>query len=123
MIKTKQIKGLQSQINKKKDTIKALQQECSAVKKQISEESQKLNTLKQKLTSLKRSNKAILITDHALVRFFERVKGYDIEEIKKEILTESVQELIKKLGTSGEYPTGNDFSIVLRDGNVVTIKN
>lgn len=62
----------------------------------------------------------ITISDHAMVRYLERVKGIDIEEIRKEILTENVLDLIKTLGDNGSYPNKN-FKLVVRNKNVVTI--
>jgi len=53
-------------------------------------------------------------------RYFERVKGYDLEDIKKEILTDQVKEMVSVLGSTGKYPN-NDYQIVLKDNIVVTI--
>ncbi len=49
-------------------------------------------------------NKPIKISDHALVRYLERVKGENFDEIRKEIVPEKVLDAIRTLGGKGEYP-------------------
>lgn len=119
----KQIKSLQERISKMKDEIVSLQREQTLTKQMIGKRSQELNTLKQNLANLMRKKECLMVTDHAIVRYLERVRGLNIQQVKDEILTDHAIGLIEKLGTNGEYPTGNGFSIVLRERNVVTIKD
>lgn len=60
------------------------------------------------------------ITDHALVRYFERCLEIDISAIKKEMLADGRDEMIKKL-RSGKFPLGNGAKLVVVEGNVVTV--
>lgn len=59
-----------------------------------------------------------MITDHALVRYFERVIGIDMEELRKMILTENVKKAIR-LNASGVVVNG--FRYVIKGGRIVTI--
>jgi len=61
------------------------------------------------------------ISDHALIRYLERVKGVDLEAIKQEIITEKLLHLYHTLG-DGELPNGEDSTrCVICDGVIVTI--
>jgi hypothetical protein len=60
------------------------------------------------------------VTEHAIIRYLERVKGLDIEEIEKEILTDSLKDMVTNLGNTGTFP-GNGFRILMKDGTITTI--
>lgn len=67
----------------------------------------------------------ISVTDHAVVRYFERVLQYDIEEIRKNILTEEIKKQYEILG-NGTYPnrdniTRKKFHTVVSNLSVVTV--
>lgn len=50
---------------------------------------------------MKKTN--IEVSDHAIVRFLERVFGVDIDEIKKQILSDEMSEIAEQMG-DGKYP-------------------
>ena len=57
------------------------------------------------------------ISDHALVRYIERVKGFDVEKIRKEI-----EELVAPtLGTNATAISANGFTFVIKGGYVTTV--
>jgi hypothetical protein len=61
----------------------------------------------------------VVVTDHAVIRYLERVNGLNIEEIRKDILSSGLIKFGIEYG-SGKYSL-NGFTAVLRDGKVVTI--
>lgn len=61
----------------------------------------------------------IKVSDHAFVRYFERVHGFDLKEIEKKILTKEVYELVDKLGDCTF--SFKDFRIVIKNNAVITI--
>lgn len=84
--------------------------------------------LHHKKEALKATNKRIkeikddselVISNHALVRYFERVLQIDIEEIKNKILSEQVLDLHKKLG-NGKFPN-EGFHVVIVNNVVKTV--
>lgn len=78
-----------------------------------------IKTLKEQIEKFE-SNKNIKVSEHAIVRYFERVKGFDISEIEKEILTDEVLNLVNQLGGTGGYPNKN-FKVLMKDYTVTTI--
>jgi hypothetical protein len=71
---------------------------------------------------LSNKNSDLKVSEHAILRCLERVKGLNIEEIEKEILTEGVRNMVTNLGNTGTFPNG-DFSLVLKEGTVITVTN
>ncbi len=63
------------------------------------------------------------VTDHAIVRYLERVMQLDISSIREKILTEEFMKQYKFLaGSGGEYTSGENFSLVVYKHRIVTIK-
>lgn len=47
--------------------------------------------------------KPVTITDHAVLRYLEKVRGVDVEEARAEMLTDTLQKQIDTLGGTGKY--------------------
>jgi hypothetical protein len=60
-----------------------------------------------------------LVTDHALIRYIERVHGYDLDPIREMILTPNVLALAKS--GSGAVILGCGARIKIEGGRVVTV--
>ena len=121
MIQERKIKGLSSQIKKLTGDSEALKIEISNKQK---ERSNKIKTIKelQKQIDFFKQNKKPTVSEHAIVRYFERIKGFDISEIEKEILSEEVLKLVETLGGKGTYPN-KDFRVIMNNFTVTTITN
>jgi len=85
-------------------------------KKKVSKQKE-LNDIQQ---SINKMTSEIVITEHALLRYFQRVLGYDLDEIKNKILSDKAREDILKLNTC-EYPV-EGFKLIVRNNIVVTIE-
>jgi hypothetical protein len=57
------------------------------------------------------------ISDHALLRYIERICGVDVEAMKAELLTETVVLAIKQGATAVKSPVG---TMVIKGNTVVT---
>ena len=64
--------------------------------------------------------KFVEVSDHAIVRYMERVLGMDINAIRREIVPERVKKIIATLG-GGKIPVNNEFSIRVFNNTVVTV--
>lgn len=63
-------------------------------------------------------NNKIKVSDHAIVQYFQRVLGYNIDEIKKEILSNNLEERYKENGDK-VYDQGK-FRVRVLNHTVVT---
>lgn len=64
--------------------------------------------------------KPVIVSEHALLRYLERVKGVDIEQVKKEIIPEHILQRVRAMG-NGEYPVGGTHTLKVQDSTVVTV--
>lgn len=105
--------------------LKIIEEELSILKATQSVQTKRITALSLEKKELKKSIDSkkvqpISITDHALVRYIERIYGLDTEQLRKEILNTELEELAKKLGGSGKY-TFNDITFVLDNYKIITI--
>ena len=78
-----------------------------------------LNTVRKEISALQ--EKEITVTEHAMLKYLERMYGVDLEDLKKIILTESLKNAIIAYG-DGKYPI--DLGKVVVVGNsIVTVIN
>ena len=119
MKEVRQYKQLQSQLNNMQADADALKIEVANKQREHSQKLQAIEKLKNEMAKLN-NNENLKVTEHAIVRYFERVKGFDIQQVEKEILSEQVLNLVDKLGGSGTYPN-DKFSIVMKNYTVTTV--
>jgi hypothetical protein len=60
-----------------------------------------------------------VVSDHAIVRYLERVQGIDIQAIRDTLLTDKVRAYIA-IAPSGTYPAGEGFRVRVKKGVLVT---
>jgi len=113
------LKQLQSQDKKIEAEEEALKAEVAAKQRELSLKRAERERLKEKMVGLDGNGK-IKVSEHALVRYFERVKGYNLAEIEKEIVSEEILRMVETLGGTGKYPN-KDYSVVMKNFTVTTI--
>lgn len=64
----------------------------------------------------------VRVSDHAVIRYFERVLGLDLADIKKELSSDRINQMYSKLG-DGKYPLeqGNGVRAVVVNNTVVSV--
>lgn len=115
-----ELKGLQSQLIKAEAELKTADEDLQAVKIARGVFASRVNGLKQKIAAFYETQKEPTITEHAILRYIERVIGINLEEIKAKILSGQVREMIQKLG-SGKFPA-DGFRVVVKNGTVITVE-
>jgi len=115
---SKQLKQLQTRLSLleserevKKIEVLTKQKECAEITKEIGK-------IKNTISSISTSP---IVSEHAILRYLERVNGIDVFAIEKEILSASVLKIIETLGGNGKYPLDNGYKAVIKDNVVVTI--
>lgn len=91
-----------------------IMQEINKIEKEIQRANENIERLIEK---------DIIVSEHCLLRYFERVLNYNLEDIKKDILTEKIKEQYRELG-AGTFPNekGN-FKIIIKNNVVITLEN
>ena len=93
------LKQLTTQLSKIESEISALKTDLGIKNKELDSKKKSLKELQLKIQNLKNS-KNVIVSEHAILRYFERVLGFDLEDIQKKILTDSVHGLIEKIGSN-----------------------
>lgn len=70
----------------------------------------------------KKSLAEITVTDHAVLRYIERVHGVDVEGIRSNLVNRKMVEKISRLKGEGEWVLQNGYRFVFRNFTLVTIK-
>lgn len=117
------LKQLQSQLsildgkrNVLKNQVENIQQELSLANSQMQKIKNEINRLQ--MFEIKEIN----ISEHAILRYIERVLMIDIEQIKSNVITDELKKLVSVLGGSGSYPV-KDFKVVMVNKTITTITN
>lgn len=128
-----EIRSTISSLNKQKQNLIPLNEELERRSKSFHEQSQLcqsgqnvINHLKQRISKLQDEerdvsnsiNRSSIVSDHALIRYLERVEGIDMEVIKKKIVGPNVNK-IKKMET-GRIER-ECHTLVIENSTVVTI--
>ncbi len=120
MMKDKTIKELQVRRNE-------IEEERSYRKLRQKQNTTRLTALKLELYSINteirdRANFHLIVTEHAIVRYLERVEGINIDKVRETILDINTREHIEEQG-DGRYTLkkDRDFEMVVINGSVLTI--
>ena len=119
---TKKHKELKRQLKKMEWDLDLLKNESIEKNREFSLKDNEVKEVKRDINLIERveNSKNIGVTDHAVVRFFERVLGFDISEIESAILTSEVLMHVKNLGGDGHFPNEN-FKVVMKGYKVLTV--
>jgi hypothetical protein len=111
------LKRLQTKRDKILSEIEEKNVELRKKAKELEKDKSELKKIITKITGI--SKKEIIISEHAILRYVERVIGIDLEEIKEKIIPKNSRDTIKKIG-DGKYPI-DSHTIVIKNGVVVSV--
>jgi len=106
---------------------RSLPKDLEKIRQQESELREQKKNLRTELTDTKRKIKILQqdrphVSDHAVFRYLQRVRGVDTDELREEIITPTALDLLDKMAwADGKYPTGQGYSLIVKDGVIVTI--
>jgi predicted transcriptional regulator len=110
---THEIKSLMTRIKTSKQSIEKINSELSSMLAHH-------NSLESRLKDLQSKEAGLVVTEHAMLRYLERVIGLDLNDIREEIITDQLKKQWGALG-SGKYPVKN-FKVVIKQNMIVTIE-
>lgn len=105
-------------ISELEDEASRVAKDVASIELQLGHLKANLNEITTELAKRRRPAPEPRLSDHALLRYLERIKGVDVEGARREIMTPSVIEAIKAMATSVIV---NGAKFLVRDGCVVTI--
>jgi predicted nucleic acid-binding Zn-ribbon protein len=117
-----ELKSLQTQKDKAKAELEAAKEEQRDSGRRVNDLTDKLRSIEDRIKKLSEKaaeNGEVIVSEHAFLRYFERVLGYDLEDIRKKILNPTAEAAIKQF-KSGVFP-GQGFKLRVRNNKVVTL--
>ena len=118
---TQEIKSINTQIKQLESNLNALNEDVKTKQKAASAMSNRVAALKEKLLHIQTHTSRPIISEHALLRYLERVKGVDMEELKNEILDNNTVSQIKFAGSCSIKK--ENYTLVVKNNTILTIKN
>jgi len=119
MATNNKLKHLERRLEGTVNEVKNLREERSILVDKIRRGERQEESIKKEINELKSQEKGIIVSEHAILRYFERVLNFNLEEIRTKILPEWLMGRAKMLG-NGTYPNEN-YKLKVRDSVVVTI--
>jgi len=117
MIKQRQtLKSLMSQKASLQVEINELKNKHNMIEDEMNFKNKKIDELNKQINNISDEPQ---ITEHALLRYIERIKGVDIKEIKKEIMTDQNKKMIETL-ESGIFKL-NGVKMIVKDKTIITL--
>jgi len=114
------LKSLETRLAESNAKISNFESQIQEVRKSLKEERKRNDSLKKEIEKLKHTSKELIISEHATLRYIERVLGIDISEIHKKMLPEYLG--AAKIINNGKYGIGDNHRIVVKDNVVVTVE-
>lgn len=116
--------------------LKALKGQATKTRNELADANRALNeardiynTLKSKLEGLQarigdiekaQGNQGVTVSEHALVRWFERALGFEINEVTQQMISPRVEAAIRTLKTCN-VKTDQGYTLVVKNCVVVTV--
>ena len=114
-----ELKGLQVRLQKADAEESGIREELNAVNRRLQAAMTETARLRAQIKSF--TAEAPVVTEHALLRYIERVMGVDLDALRAEILNPSRAAMVKAMG-SGKIDMKDGRKIVFKNRAVVTIE-
>lgn len=117
-----EMKQLESIKTKLQGEIEGLKTQKSNISKEITLKQNHVQEIVKKIKILSQGKEnEIIISEHAILRYIERVLAIPLEEINQKLLPDKLMEQIKILG-DGSYPVEEGkYRIIVKDNVIVTV--
>ncbi len=117
--KAQQLKGLQTRLSKLEGDYKSLADNAKQAQKDQHACLNRIKSIKTEIEGF--SEKEIIVTEHAVLRYLERIMGFDLDQINKSILTDDIKLMVSKMG-DGKYPIDGG-RIIVRNNTIISVTN
>lgn len=115
--KRETIKSLNTRFSKLESEILLLRSEVTEANKKLHKKNNQLKEISEKI---ERYNLNPEVSEHAVLRYLERKFNLDMNDIKKQIMNDKLEKVIKTIG-DGKYPIGDGMTAIVTNKTVVTV--
>lgn len=120
------IANLKNKLKETEAQAKEMNSQKREIEHKIAEWKRKIEKAESDILKLKKKSEGVIVSEHAIVRYFERVLGYDLDKIKSEILGGADPKSLIKYLEKGVYPVNNTCTnashrCIIHQGVVTTV--
>lgn len=115
-----ELKGLQTQLSKARADLDVLLLELEHVRFRVDLATKHKASLEKRIAEMQQEAADPIVTEHAMLRWLERVEGVSLEELKTKILDEATIKAIKFAGSGKVSKAGH--KIVFKNNVIVTVE-
>ena len=115
-----ELKGLQTSKERIEAEIRNAQRDVRIYTDKLTQLQRQLEQITTQIQALSKDTEPV-VSEHALLRWLERKRGIDLEQVKQEVLQGRV-DTIKQLGTCRLH-TPDGLTLIVKQGVVVTIND
>lgn len=112
------LKGLKTRRSDLLNEITQLRDDYSHLKRKIDSTQGRINKIDKEIEDM--TEVEPVITEHAILKYIERVMGFDLDNVRSEILNESTLPMVKSM-KSGKFPLHDGHKIVAKNMSIVTV--
>ena len=116
---TQKLKRIRVELEREKQERNLLFDQKRKIERQIELKNIGIRQREKQIEDLRKGS-GIVISEHAILRYLERVGQIDMERIKSEILPEEVGEICKRFGGNGKFPT-KTHQVIVKNNIVTTV--
>ena len=117
-----ELKQLQTRLAKAETEEKSADQEIRAAQRKKEQAAKLCENLRRQITAIQNNRGTVVVTEHALLRYFERVMGFDLGAIRRELTPPGVVQIVTHL-PNGRIPHPEiRCRLVVVDGVIVTLE-
>lgn len=120
MAEHNEVKTIQVRIHKEEEKLRRLFTERQEITREYDRCVVRLKQLREKLYELTHQPDKVILSEHALLRYLERVSKIDLEAIRHQLLPPALELEIRTLG-DGFFPAPG-CRLVVKQGIVVTVE-
>lgn len=115
-------KSLMTAIEKEKGAKAVCELNIAENRRKIKQHSENIERLNKRINGISRKE-GLLLSEHAILRYLERVELIPIEQVKEKVVTEKLIEIYEAIGDGAEIPFGDGgHTCVVKNGIVITIR-
>lgn len=117
---SQELKGYQSQLAKAKADAEVLKSAVSDAQRKYTLAVNQVKGLEDKIAALQESTVEPIVSEHAMLRWLERVNGLNLEAVRNVILDDGTSALIKFTKNGRIKKDGH--TLVIKNNTVVTVE-
>lgn len=118
----KELRNLEKEIESLQEKNRKKLEECSKLQKEVSNKIHLRDSIQIKISQIKNKNVDLKVSDHAILRYLERIQGVDVQSVRDKLLTPKLKEFVATVGGNGTFPIEGG-KVVIRDNTIITVEN